>query len=105
MAALNALLRRQAWILAPEVSSPNDAPHLHGYGGYRLTLPKGRPENGKDREARGVNLVPIGRFSKMTGPSVKALRLYDENGLLPPAFLPPRLSQVNPTPQQRCREV
>ena len=32
-----------------------------------------------------VNLVPIGRFSKMTRLSVKALRLYDEIGLIKPA--------------------
>ena len=31
------------------------------------------------------NLVPIGRFSKMTRLSVKALRHYDELGLLVPA--------------------
>ena len=37
-----------------------------------------------------VNLVPIGRFSKMTRLSVKALRLYDENGLLPPAHVDPQ---------------
>ena len=36
-----------------------------------------------------MNLVPIGRFSKMTRLSVKALRLYDENGLLPPAYVDP----------------
>ena len=36
-----------------------------------------------------MNLVPIGRFSKMTRLSVKALRLYDENGLLPPAHVDP----------------
>jgi effector-binding domain-containing protein len=36
-----------------------------------------------------VSLVPIGRFSKMTRLSVKALRLYDENGLLPPAHVDP----------------
>jgi effector-binding domain-containing protein len=34
-------------------------------------------------------LVPIGRFSKMTRLSVKALRLYDEIGLLPPAHVDP----------------
>jgi len=34
-----------------------------------------------------MNLVPIGRFSKMTRLSVKALRMYDENGLLPPAHV------------------
>jgi len=32
-----------------------------------------------------VTLITIGRFSKMTRLSVKALRLYAENGLLPPA--------------------
>lgn len=36
-----------------------------------------------------VNLVPIGRFSKMTRLSVKALRLYAENGLLPPDHIDP----------------
>ncbi len=36
-----------------------------------------------------MNLVPIGRFSKMTRLSVRALRLYDENGLLPPAYIDP----------------
>ena len=34
-------------------------------------------------------LVPIGRFSKMTRLSVKALRLYDEIGLLAPARVDP----------------
>ncbi len=32
-------------------------------------------------------MVPIGRFSKMTRLSVKALRLYDEIGLLQPAWV------------------
>lgn len=36
-----------------------------------------------------MNLVPIGRFSKMTRLSVKALRRYDEIGLLPPAHVDP----------------
>ncbi len=34
-----------------------------------------------------MDLVPIGRFSKMTRLSVKALRLYDEKGLLRPAHV------------------
>ena len=34
-------------------------------------------------------LVPIGRFSKMTRLSIKALHLYDEIGLLPPAEVDP----------------
>lgn len=34
-----------------------------------------------------MNRVPIGRFSKMTRLSVKALRLYDEIGLLRPAHV------------------
>src|SRR5512134_3201567 len=33
------------------------------------------------------NLLPIGRFSKMTRLSVKALRHYDELGLLVPAVV------------------
>lgn len=48
------------------------------------------------------HLVTIGRFSKMTRLSVKALRLYDEAGLLQPAWVDPssgyryyRLSQAN----------
>lgn len=36
-----------------------------------------------------MNLVPIGRFSKMTRLSVKALRLYDDNGVLPAAHVDP----------------
>jgi len=36
-----------------------------------------------------MTLLPIGRFSKMTRLSVKALRLYDDNGLLLPAFVDP----------------
>ena len=36
-----------------------------------------------------MNLVPIGRFSEMTRLSVKALRLYDEKGLLQPAYVDP----------------
>ena len=42
-----------------------------------------------EKEVRTVNLVPIGRFSKMTRLSVKALRVYDENGLLLPAYVDP----------------
>lgn len=34
-------------------------------------------------------LMPIGRFSNVTRLSVKALRLYDELGLLPPAWVDP----------------
>jgi len=48
------------------------------------------------------NLVPIGRFSKMVRLSVKALRHYDEQGLLSPAVVDPssgyryyRYSQAN----------
>ncbi|VAW07348.1 Transcriptional regulator, MerR family [hydrothermal vent metagenome] len=36
-----------------------------------------------------MNLVPIGRFSKMTRLSIRALRLYDESGLLRPAHVDP----------------
>lgn len=36
-----------------------------------------------------TNLIPIGRFSRVTRLSVKALRHYDEAGLLPPAWVDP----------------
>lgn len=36
---------------------------------------------------REEHLVPIGRFSQLTRLSLKALRLYDENGLLRPALV------------------
>ena len=36
-----------------------------------------------------MNLVPIGRFSEMTRLSVRALRLYAENGVLPPVHIDP----------------
>ncbi len=35
------------------------------------------------------NLVPIGRFSRMTRLSIKALRLYDDLGLLAPTLVDP----------------
>jgi DNA-binding transcriptional MerR regulator len=35
------------------------------------------------------SLMPIGRFSRVTGLTVKALRHYDELGLLPPAAVDP----------------
>src|SRR5690349_18312889 len=35
------------------------------------------------------NLMPIGRFSRLTGLTVKALRHYDELGLLRPAAVDP----------------
>jgi DNA-binding transcriptional MerR regulator len=34
-------------------------------------------------------LIPIGQFSSLTSLSPKALRIYDENGLLPPAHVDP----------------
>ena len=34
-----------------------------------------------------MQLIPIGRFSRLTRLSVKALRLYDEMGILPPAHV------------------
>jgi DNA-binding transcriptional MerR regulator len=35
------------------------------------------------------DLIPIGRFSQMTQLSIKALRLYAEQGLLYPAYVTP----------------
>lgn len=34
-----------------------------------------------------LDLLAIGRFARLTGLSVKALRLYDERGILRPAFV------------------
>jgi DNA-binding transcriptional MerR regulator len=39
-----------------------------------------------------ANLIPIGRFSRMTRLSVKALRRYDQLGLLVPALVDPSSS-------------
>ncbi|MEV4279092.1 MerR family transcriptional regulator [Actinoplanes xinjiangensis] len=36
------------------------------------------------------DLIPIGRFSRMSRLSIKALRFYDEQGLLAPAWVDPR---------------
>jgi effector-binding domain-containing protein len=44
---------------------------------------------GGERRRAVPDLVPIGRFSKMTRLSVKALRFYDEFGLLAPAWVDP----------------
>ena len=33
------------------------------------------------------NLVPIGRFADLTGLTIKALRLYDQRGVLRPAVV------------------
>jgi DNA-binding transcriptional MerR regulator len=41
-------------------------------------------------EALETGLMPIGRFSRLTGLSVKALRHYDELGLLRPAAVDPQ---------------
>ena len=76
-------------ILTREPDRHKDARGRYDIGGSRLTLPRGEARRWRGQEVRGVNLVPIGRFSKMTRLSVKALRLYDENGLLPPAHVDP----------------
>jgi DNA-binding transcriptional MerR regulator len=50
-----------------------------------LTLPQGQ---GPDSAAM-EDLLPIGQFAAASRLSQKALRLYDENGLLPPARVDP----------------
>jgi effector-binding domain-containing protein/DNA-binding transcriptional MerR regulator len=62
-----------------------------------LTLPHGEGPSWPAMD----NLMPIGRFSSITRLSVKALRSYDESGLLRPAWVDPgsgyryyRLSQA-----------
>ena len=54
-----------------------------------MTLPQGEGPPSRGEDVVSVNVVPIGRFSKMTRLSAKALRLYDEIGLLPPAHVDP----------------
>jgi len=61
----------RAFSPGPLDSPPGGGPTIEGEGGA------------------SVNLIPIGRFSKMTRLSVKALRLYDEIGLLVPAHVDP----------------
>ena len=51
----------------------------------RLTLPLGEAPSLHAME----NLIPIGQFAAASRLSLKALRLYDENGLLPPAVVDP----------------
>lgn len=50
-----------------------------------------------------MNLVPIGRFSSMTRLSVKALRRYDESGLLTPAHVDPSSGYRYYAPSQANR--
>ncbi len=54
-----------------------------------------------------MNLVTIGRFSKMTRLSVRALRRYDEHGLLPPAHVDPSSGYryYHPTQANRAEAV
>ena len=62
---------------------------------WRLTLPLGRPQpDGTGRPARHeearVELMTSGAFARASGLSRKALRLYDELGLLHPARVDPQ---------------
>lgn len=52
-----------------------------------------------------TSLIPIGRFSKMTPLSVKALRLYDEMLLLVPAHVDSSTGYRYYTPSQVRRAV
>ena len=46
------------------------------------------------------HLIPIGQFAAMTRLSAKALRLYDENGLPPPARVDPATGYRYYRPEQ-----
>lgn len=50
-----------------------------------------------------MTLIPIGQFSQMTRLSPKALRLYDEKGLLPPARVDPASGYRYYDPSQASR--
>jgi DNA-binding transcriptional MerR regulator len=52
---------------------------------------------------REEHLVPIGRFSQLTRLSLKALRLYDDNGLLRPALVDADTGYRYYRPEQRRR--
>jgi DNA-binding transcriptional MerR regulator len=45
-------------------------------------------------------LMPIGRFARLTGLTVKALRHYDEVGLLRPAAVDPETGYRSYAPEQ-----
>jgi hypothetical protein len=49
-----------------------------------------------DMGAGDRQLVPIGQFSKMSRLSIKALRLYGENELLPPVYVDPSTGPFAP---------
>jgi len=49
------------------------------------------------------SLLPIGRFSRLTGLTVKALRHYDEVGLLRPAAVDPETGYRQYAPRQLVR--
>ena len=59
--------------------------HRHPAQPCRLTLPQGETPRGVDME----NLLSIGEFASASQLSQKALRLYGENALLPPAWVDP----------------
>jgi DNA-binding transcriptional MerR regulator len=54
-------------------------------------------------EAPDANLLPIGRFARLTGLTVKALRHYDEVGLLRPAAVDPASGYRLYAPEQGAR--
>ena len=80
---------------SPMVTAPGPAVQYSGYRGV-LTLPLGPAQpDGTGRSARHeearVELMTSGAFARASGLSRKALRLYDELGLLHPARVdPPR---------------
>lgn len=52
-------------------------------------------------------LLPIGRFSRLSGLSIRALRHYDDAGLLPPAAIDPETGYRRYRPDQlsRARQI
>lgn len=55
--------------------------------GFALTLPQGERIGCESRTEHMTNLMSIGRFAQLTELTVKALRLYDQRGLLRPAVI------------------
>jgi DNA-binding transcriptional MerR regulator len=84
--------------------------------GHRLTLPLGQATASEEpgarlarggRQAAHVELLPIGAFSRASRLSLKALRIYDELGLLPPAHVDPASGYrfYDPVQLERARLV
>src|SRR5207237_6391797 len=92
---------------------PAPAPPPPSVGGRVWLCPWGKPQRRVDRawgpgdKEAGVRLLSIGAFAHATRLPPKALRLYGELGLLPPAFVDPASGYrfYDPAQLERARLV